>query len=229
MMRIFDVLLSSLALLMLFPLFVPLAVLLRLTGEGEIFYVQERVGRRGKLFGVLKFATMLKNSPSIGCGTVTIRNDPRVLPIGHFLRKTKINELPQLINVFNGSMSFIGPRPLVLGVYNAYPSDVKAAVGLVRPGLSGIGSIIFRDEESLLDNRDDAVGFHRDVIGPYKGKLEKWFVENNNLGVYVISVFLTAWVVLFPGSQLIWRIFPSLPEPNGELRVLFGRNENISE
>src|SRR5690606_9896072 len=99
MQRMLDILFSGLALLVLSPLLLPIAIILRLTGEGEIFYVQQRVGRGGELFGLYKFATMLKNSPSMGTGTVTVKGDPRVLPIGRFLRKTKLNELPQLLNI----------------------------------------------------------------------------------------------------------------------------------
>ena len=99
------------ALVLLSPLLLPLMFILRVTGEGEIFFPQSRVGRGGKDFKLYKFATMLKDSPNMGTGTVTVKNDPRVLPMGGFLRKTKINELPQLINIFNGDMSVIGPRP----------------------------------------------------------------------------------------------------------------------
>ncbi len=88
--------------LVLSPLLVPVAIALRLSGEGEVFYVQQRVGRGGALFGLYKFATMLKNSPNIGTGTVTVKHDPRVLPMGKLLRKTKINELPQLLNILKG-------------------------------------------------------------------------------------------------------------------------------
>ena len=94
MQRLLDILFSGVALLILAPLLVPIVILLRFTGAGEIFYVQQRIGRGGKMFGLLKFATMLKNSPNLGTGTVTVKNDPRVLPMGGFLRKTKINELP---------------------------------------------------------------------------------------------------------------------------------------
>ena len=99
MERIFDIILSSLALLVCFPLMLPLVIILKSTGEGEIFFIQDRIGKKGKVFGLFKFATMLKDSPNIGTGTVTMKNDPRVLPIGKFLRKTKINELPQLLNI----------------------------------------------------------------------------------------------------------------------------------
>jgi lipopolysaccharide/colanic/teichoic acid biosynthesis glycosyltransferase len=220
MTRFFDIILSGLALLFLSPLIIPIVISLKVTGEGEMFYVQERIGFGGKPFGLLKFATMLKNSPSIGSGTVTVKNDPRVLPMGKFLRKTKINELPQLINIFLGDMSVVGPRPLVKKGFDAYSPNVQASVSKVRPGLSGIGSVIFRDEESLLDGRDNPVDFHERVIGKYKGELEEWFVANSGLGVYFLVIFVTAWVIVFTRSNIAWRVFSGLPEPKGELSCL---------
>ena len=98
----------------------------------------------------LEFATMLKDSPNIGTGTITVQNDPRVLPIGKFLRKTKINELPQLINVFTGEMSLIGPRPLTSENFSMYPKEAQNTIKKMRPGLSRVGSIIFRNEETLI-------------------------------------------------------------------------------
>ena len=109
MERVFDVFFSGLALLVLSPLLVPIVLILRFSGEGEIFFLQERIGKGGQVFKLFKFATMLKDSPNIGTGTVTMKGDPRVLPVGKFLRKTKINELPQLLNIFFGDTSVIGP------------------------------------------------------------------------------------------------------------------------
>jgi Sugar transferases involved in lipopolysaccharide synthesis len=126
MQRLFDIILSVIALAILSPLLVPVAVVLRMTGEGEVFYVQQRVGRGGRSFGLFKFATMLKNSPNLGTGTVTVRDDPRVLPVGRFLRRTKINELPQLINILKGDMSIIGPRPQTRRCFDAFPAEAQA-------------------------------------------------------------------------------------------------------
>ena len=109
MERFFDILFSALALLVLSPLLLPIVLILKLSGEGEIFFLQERIGKGGQVFKLFKFATMLKDSPNIGTGTVTMKGDPRVLPVGKFLRKTKINELPQLLNIFFGDTSVIGP------------------------------------------------------------------------------------------------------------------------
>ena len=153
MIRILDIIFSLLALLFLCPVLLPIALVLRLTGEGEIFFVQERVGSNERPFGLIKFATMLKDSPQTGTGSITVRNDPRVLPVGRILRKTKINELPQLLNVLAGDMSVIGPRPLTKNHFNHYPPNLRKLIGSVRPGLSGVGSIVFRDEERLLSDK----------------------------------------------------------------------------
>lgn len=217
MQRLFDILLSGLALLVLSPLLVPIAIFLRLTGEGEIFFLQSRVGRDGKPFALYKFATMLKNSPSIGTGTVTLKDDPRILPAGKFLRKTKINELPQLLNILNGSMSIIGPRPQTQRCFDAFPLQSQAAIVKVRPGLSGIGSIVFRDEEEMMHGHQDPNYFYDRVIMPYKGQLEEWYVQNQGLYTYFMLIGLTVWVVLAPGSGAVWKVFGNLPKPNQEL------------
>ena len=163
MQRFFDVLFSSIAMLVLSPLFLPLIFLLKITGEGEVFFVQNRVGRGGKSFELYKFATMLKNSPNMGTGTVTVHKDPRILPIGGFLRKSKINELPQLINIFKGDMSIIGPRPQTQRCFDAFPPVSQQEIIKVRPGLSGIGSIIFRSEEEMMHASNDPNKFYDDV------------------------------------------------------------------
>ena len=215
MKRFLDVALSFLALVVLAPFLLPVIVILRLTGEGEVFYIQERAGRGGNSFGLYKFATMLKNSPNIGAGEITVRGDPRVLPFGKFLRKTKLNELPQLWNIFNGDMSVVGPRPMVLNTYAHYPEAARQKLDTIRPGLTGIGSIVFRDEERYLADRDEPMEFYREHIIPYKSDLELWFVENNTLWLYIKIIFVTAWVVVCPSSTLVDKAFdgiPSLPD-----------------
>ena len=220
MQRLLDILFSGVALLILAPLLVPIVILLRFTGEGEIFYVQQRIGRGGKTFGLLKFATMLKNSPNIGTGTVTLKNDPRVLPMGGFLRKTKINELPQLINILKGDMSIVGPRPQTQRCFDAFPKASQIEIMKVRPGLSGIGSIFFRDEEDLMHAARDPNRFYDEVIMPYKGALEEWYVEHASLSTYLLVIFVTAWVVIFPKSRIAWAVFSGLPVPPRELEEL---------
>ena len=225
MERFFDVLFSCFAILLIFPIFVPLVIILKFTGEGEVLYLQERIGKDGKLFKLFKFATMLKDSPNLGTGTVTVKNDPRVLPIGNFLRKTKINELPQLINILVGDMSVIGPRPLTPETFNSYPDNTKVLIKQVSPGLSGVGSIIFRGEESLMHGKKSSVEFYENVIAPYKGQLEEWFVSNKSLYIYFLAILITLWVVLFPKSRVAWTAFKELPKPPEELKLALGYKE----
>lgn len=147
-------------------------------------------------------------------GTVTVKNDPRVLPFGGFLRKTKINELPQLLNIFLGDMSIIGPRPQTERCFLAFSQNSQDAIKQVKPGLSGIGSIVFRDEESILDDPNiDRLKFYDEVIAPYKGELEEWYVKHQNLYTYFMLIGLTVWVVLFSDSKVYKTIFNDLPVP----------------
>ena len=217
MERLLDIMLSALALVILLPLLVPIVIALRLTGEGEVFYTQDRVGLGGKPFGLFKFATMLKDSPNIGTGTVTLKHDSRVLPLGRFLRKTKINELPQLLNILRGDMSIVGPRPQTRRCFDAFPMQSQAEIIKVRPGLSGIGSIVFRDEEELMHASAEPERFYDTIIMPYKGKLEEWYVAHHGLRTYLLTICLTAWVLLIADSSMPWRLFPGLPRPPGQL------------
>jgi len=222
MYRFFDFFLAFVALLTLSPLFFTVAIALRLTGEGEIFFKQSRVGRHASLFGLLKFATMLKDSPNIGTGTITVTGDPRVLPVGKFLRETKINELPQLLNILKGDMSVIGPRPQTQRCFDSYSAESKAEIVKVRPGLSGVGSIVFRDEERMMGDAENADRLYDEVIMPYKGALEEWYVANQGLKNYFLLIFLTVWVVVFPKSELHWKVLKGLPEAPEELQKYLG-------
>lgn len=217
MQRFLDIVFSGLALLVLAPLLLPVMLMLRLTGEGEVFFIQQRVGLGGMPFSLYKFATMLKNSPNIGTGTVTVKGDPRVLPFGHFLRKTKINELPQLLNIFKGDMSIIGPRPQTQRCFDAFPVESQAEIVKVRPGLSGIGSIVFRNEEELMYASAAPERFYDETIMPYKGQLEEWYVAHQGIWTYLACIVATAWVVVFPGSRIVWRLFPDLPARSAAL------------
>ena len=213
MQRFFDIIFSGSALVLLSPLLLPLMFILRVTGEGEIFFPQSRVGRGGKHFELYKFATMLKDSPNMGTGTVTVKNDPRVLPMGGFLRKTKINELPQLINIFNGDMSVIGPRPQTQRCFDAFPLLSQSEIIKVRPGLSGIGSIVFRNEEEMMHANNDPDKFYDEIVMPYKGKLEEWYVRNLSIGLYFQLILITIYVVLFTSGKTVWAVLKKLPDP----------------
>lgn len=217
MQRLFDIIFSGIALVLLSPFLLPLMFILRVTGEGEIFFLQSRVGRGGKHFKLYKFATMLKDSPNIGTGTVTVKNDPRVLPIGGFLRRTKINELPQLINIFKGDMSVIGPRPQTQRCFNAFPKAAQHNIMKVRPGLSGIGSVVFRSEENMMHENAEPNRLYDDVIMPYKGKLESWYVRNNSVRNYMLLIALTILVIITRSTRLIFKCYSSLPRPPEDL------------
>jgi lipopolysaccharide/colanic/teichoic acid biosynthesis glycosyltransferase len=211
--RFFDIVLSLSVLLMLSPLFIPIIIGLKLTGEGEVFYFQRRIGYKKSYFDIWKFATMLKNSPNIGTGSITLRNDPRVTPMGTFLRKSKINELPQIINVLRGDLSIVGPRPLVDKTFNAYSKDVQDVIYNNKPGITGIGSIVFRDEEKLIsESKLEPYEFYQTMIAPYKGELELWYQNHFSFLTDFKIIFLTAWVILFPQSNLLEKLFTDLPK-----------------
>lgn len=216
--RFFDIVISGAALIVLAPLLMPIMLMLKGSGEGEIFFCQNRIGKNRNVFTLYKFATMVKNSPNIGTGTVTMKNDPRILPLGKVLRKTKINELPQLFNVFLGHMSLIGPRPQTPRCFDAFPAEAQDMIVKVSPGLSGIGPVVFRGEEEILEGHSGTLDFYDNVIGPYKGDVEAWYVANRRLSTYFILIALTVWVVVFPSSGLVWRVFEDLPSPPEALR-----------
>ncbi|WP_298740358.1 sugar transferase [uncultured Chitinophaga sp.] len=211
--RLIDLTGSTILLILLLPILLPICIILKFTGEGYIFYLQRRIGYKNKYFDIFKFATMLKNSPNIGTGTITTRNDPRVFPFGKWLRMTKINELPQIINVVKGDMSFVGPRPLVQKTFDFYPEDVKSRIYNSKPGITGIGSIIFRDEEKLISEaKEPPFEFYGRVIAPYKGALEMWYQDHQSLKTDVLIVFLTVWAIIAPQSELVYKVFKDLPE-----------------
>lgn len=208
--RITDILIATIALILLSPLLIPSIIILLFTGEHEVFYLQDRVGYKKRRFKIWKFATMLKNSPNIGTGEITLRNDPRVTRFGKFLRKTKVNELPQIINVFKGDMSIVGPRPLMDVSFKLYPEHVQEVIYNSKPGMTGIGSLIFRDEEKIVSEAQDPIAMYA-TIYPYKGTLELWYQKNASLYTDFIIIFLTAWSILFPKNKLTHKIFKDLP------------------
>ena len=208
--RIIDILIAGLALILLSPLLIPSIMILLVTGEREVFYFQKRIGYKNKTFDIWKFATMLKNSPNIGTGEITLRNDPRVTKFGKILRMTKINELPQIINVFKGDMSIVGPRPLMEVSFKLYPEEVQRVIYNCPPGITGIGSLIFRDEEKIVSEAADPKAMYA-AIYPYKGALELWYQKHASLYTDFMIIFLTGWSILFPENQLVHKIFKDLP------------------
>ena len=214
--RTFDVLSSGIAILILSPLLIPVIIGLKLTGECYIFYKQERVGYKNKLFLIWKFATMLKDSANMPGGIMTTKNDSRITPMGSFLRKSKINELPQLFNIFFGHMSIVGPRPVMKVSFESYPNEIQKVIYNVKPGLTGIGSIIFRDEEKLItdvkSNGGDLWEFYKGEIYPLKGELEIWYQNHKSFILDIKLILITAWVIFVPTSKLYEKWFNDLPK-----------------
>ena len=212
--RFLDLGIASITFLILLPLFLPITIILRFTGEGEVFYLQERIGYKNSKFNIWKFATMLKNSLDMGTGSITLENDFRVTRFGKFLRKTKINELPQLYNIIKGDITIVGPRPVLDQDWKLYPDSIINKIYDVKPGLTGIGSIIFRDEESLMSSveGEDYHEFYKKVIAPYKGKLEMWYQKNQSMLLDLKLIFLTALVIVFPSNTLHEKWFNDLPK-----------------
>ena len=210
--RAFDIIISGTALIILLPFLPPLALILRLTGEGEVFYIQPRMGKNGSNFGLIKLATMLKDSPNLPGGNVTLAEDPRILPLGRILRKTKLNELPQFWNIFKGEMSLVGPRPLIPASFHCYPEEMQEELKTLQPGLTGMGSLYFRDEESLfaVSKKADQEFYYEDIL-PYKCELEVWYKKNQNLWLDLKLIYFTVLAVLFSKKKFQRKSFKGLP------------------
>lgn len=213
--RTFDLIFSLVGLLLISPLFLVVMMLLKVTGEREVFYLQGRMGLNNQPFYIYKFATMLKDSVNMGHGGLTVRNDPRITKVGKVLRITKINELPQILNVIKGDMALVGPRPLLPISLKNFTPEVQEIIYKNRPGITGIGSLIFRDEELLVTKYKEMGGnpsdYYRNHIFPYKGALETWYYHNCSLAVDFKILFLTFWSILKPDSELVFKSFKDLP------------------
>ena len=208
--RLADILVSSFLLLLLSPLIFLLVVFLKSTAEHRVIFMQERMGFQNRKFRIWKFITMYANSSQKGTGDITIKDDPRLLPTGKWLRKFKLDEIPQLVNLLRGDMSLVGPRPLMENGFKRYSPEVQERIYNVKPGITGIGSIVFRDEAEILNNCADYEATYQDITD-CKGELELWYQQNRSLLTDARILFLTGWVIAFPQSQLIYDIFPTLP------------------
>jgi len=208
--RIADLLLAVLALLALSPLLIAVAVILRFTNERKVLFRQPRIGQGNRPFLVWKFVTMRNDSEKQG--TITIKNDPRVLPFGRFLRKTKINELPQLLNVLRGEMTIVGPRPQTEECFGYFPEEVRRRVFLCKPGLTGIGSVVFRDEEEIMARSEGGRAETYRRVMAFKGALELWYLANRSAIVDIKIILLTAITVVRPHTNLASAWLKDLPE-----------------
>ena len=217
MKRLIDIILRLIGIIISFPVLIPIMIVLKFTGEHYIFYSQPRIGKNGKIFQMIKFSTMLYISPEIGTGDITIRNDPRVFPFGAFLRKTKLNEIPQLWNVLLGQMSLVGPRPLTIRNFGFYTIDQQETIKKLKPGITGVGSIIFRGEDAFLENSGmEYEQVHRQLMSPHKAALEEWYFQNQSLWIDLKILLITFLVLLLNCSHLPYKWLKGLPElPEG--------------
>jgi len=189
MKRLFDIVFSLLGLMLTTPILLILAILIKREDGGPVFYRGVRVGRHGKLFRIFKFRTMVVNAEKIG-GSSTADDDPRITKIGKFIRKYKLDELPQLINVLKGEMSFVGPRHEVQHYVNMYTNEEKAILN-VKPGITDWASMWNSDEGAILAGSTDAEKTYMEKIRPEKIRLQLKYVKERSFWVDVIIVFQT--------------------------------------
>ncbi len=229
MTRLLDFLLALVAILILLPFMTPILILLRVTGDGEVFYYQKRKGKYGKDFFLIKLSTMNKDSANSGMGSITVRDDPRIKFMGYTLRRWKINELPQVVNILLGDLSVVGPRPLIEGTtgYNAYSDQLKSKIFSNRPGLTGIGSIVFRDEEAILSCVDNPHDFYVRELAPYKADLEMWYFKNKSLKVDIGIIICTAISIILPKSLIYENIFSRIPEVPEKLKEYMVKDPSL--
>lgn len=188
--RIFDIVFASIGILVLSPLFIIIAILIKLTSQGTILFKQERIGLYGTPFTMHKFRTMVPQAESLGL-KITTANDPRVTKIGRVLRKSKLDELPQLVDVLIGNMSFVGPRPEVAEYVELYPIGVKELVLSVRPGITDWASIAMIDEAKLLDSASNPREIYIQQIMPQKLGYAIKYVNTHNLFVDIKIIIVT--------------------------------------
>ncbi|HIF9252195.1 TPA: sugar transferase [Photobacterium damselae] len=190
MKRLFDILSSLLGLFFLSPVFIIITIWILFDSKGDIFFKQERVGLNGKLFKILKFRTMVPDAEKKGL-QVTVGDDPRITHSGKFLRKSKLDELPQLFNVLIGDMSIVGPRPEVPRFMNEYDDETRRIILSVRPGITDRASIEFTNEAELLDSSDDPSKTYITEIMPIKASYYIKYVNNHSFFSDVLIILDT--------------------------------------
>jgi lipopolysaccharide/colanic/teichoic acid biosynthesis glycosyltransferase len=187
--RIFDLICSTLGLIVLSPVLIIIAIRIKMGSDGPVFFKQIRVGENNKEFEILKFRTMVVNAEKLG-RQITVGNDNRITKIGAFLRKYKLDELPQLINVFKGEMSLVGPRPEVPRYVKLYNEEQRLVLK-VKPGITDLASIRYRDENDLLGGVENPDEFYINTIMPDKLDLNLEYINKNNIFFDIYIIFKT--------------------------------------
>ena len=194
MIRFFDILLSCIGLIVLFPIFLMLSIWIKLDSKGPVFYNQNRVGKNNYDFMLYKFRSMITDADKKGLLITVGGKDPRVTKSGNFIRKYKLDELPQLINVFKGNMSLVGPRPEVRKYVDMY-NDEQRKVLSIRPGITDYASIEYMDENRILGESQDPEKSYVEFIMPEKIKFNMRYIENQSVGEYLKIIFMTIWKI----------------------------------
>lgn len=192
--RVFDILVSSVLVLLLLPIMLIIAALIYIDSPGKIIYVQNRVTQFGRVFKLLKFRTMVENADKIG-SSVTVKNDTRVTNSGRFLRKFRLDELPQIFNIFLGDLSFVGTRPEVEKYVKMYDKTMLATL-LLPAGVTSVASIKFKDEERLLQNSQNVDEFYKKTILPQKMTYNLEYLKKFNLIFDIKVMLMTVFTVL---------------------------------
>ena len=206
--RLFDLTVALIGLFVLWPVGVVIAVAILVTSKGPVLYRQKRVGRRGELFNCVKFRTMITGADT--GGSITTGKDCRITPLGKLLRRYKLDEFPQLVNVVLGKMSFVGPRPDVPGYADRLQGDDRRILEL-RPGITGPASILFRHEEEILSFVDDPVLFNDTVLWPEKVRLNRTYLDNWSFWKDIGYILVT----LFPYLDRVFRLVGTAPKKPG--------------
>ena len=196
-----DKIFAAIILILTLPIFIFVGLILKIKGE-DIFFLQERIGQLEKPFKIFKFTTMPKGSEKLG--DITTTKDARPFKFGMFLRKSKLNEIPQVINILLGEMSFVGPRPLLVKQAAMYSEEIRKKIYSMRPGITGSGSLYFNKEDELLSKVDDPYKYYSEVIIPKKAELEVWYFTNWSNLVDLKILLLTAKVLVFGGKTLLY-------------------------
>lgn len=195
MIRLIDIIFSTLGILILMPFFILVSLIIKFNSKGPLIYKQSRVGIYNSNFNVYKFRTMHINSDRLGLLTVGGR-DPRITSVGYYLRKYKLDELPQLFNVLIGDMSIVGPRPEVRKYVDMYTSEQKRVLS-IRPGITDWASIQYRDENIILEKATDPEKDYVNIIIPDKIKYNLIYIEKYNVLEYLKIIFMTVWKIIF--------------------------------
>ena len=224
--RFCDIVFALMGLLVTSPIVLTVIILKKLAGEQEIFYIKGRVGKGGRLFPFIKLSSMIPAKKGEKTSSLTLSNDSRITPLGHFIRKTKIDEFPQFVNIIRGELSFVGPRALMPKIHKDYTKSVKTELSKIRPGVTGLATVVFRNEAQLLadSNYTDELKFYKEVIGPAKGAIEMIYTQKQSFILDLTILLLTVWQIFRPQSILgyKWLVYREyiIPEKNPRLHKI---------